>query len=286
MKILLTGATGFLGRNLLMEILADGHEVIALSRATTDRSNAGLAAVSVAWHNVEDGFDSLFSEHPNVDCVIHTATAYGRRGEHIPNIVATNMMMPINLLDASIKAGVTRFVNTDSALPRSITPYALSKAQFADWGRYCSGLGQIQFFNVRLEHMYGPGDDETKFTSHVINACRGSWPELGLTLGEPLRDFIYIDDVVAAYRYLISDKTFSGFEEIGLGSGHAVTIREFVELVHAQTNSSTKLNFGAVPYRHNEVMLSVADTSKLTSIGWQCKTDLATGIKKTLEAEK
>lgn len=286
MKILLTGATGFLGRNLLTAILADGHEVIALCRATTVRSHAGPAAASVSWHNVERGFESLFYKHPNIDCIIHTAATYGRRGESIPDIVATNMMMPFNLLDASIKAGVSRFINTDSSLPRSINTYTLAKAQFADWGRYCSGLGQIQFFNIRLEHMYGPDDDETKFTSHVINACRDNRPELELTLGEQLRDFIYIDDVVAAYRYLISDMTLAGFEEIELGSGHAVAIREFVELVRTQTNSSTKLNFGAVPYRHNEVMLSVADTIKLASLGWQCKTDLNTGIRKVLEAEK
>jgi len=57
-----------------------------------------------------------------------------------------------------------------------------------------------------------------------------------------------------------------------------VTVREFVETVHKITNSVTRLNFGAVPYRENESMNSEANIENLTSLGWYCRTSLADGI--------
>ena len=59
------------------------------------------------------------------------------------------------------------------------------------------------FINMRLEHFYGPGDADSKFTAHVMNSCLRNVPELKLTLGEQRRDFFYIEDVVSAYLIIL-----------------------------------------------------------------------------------
>jgi nucleoside-diphosphate-sugar epimerase len=134
--------------------------------------------------------------------------------------------------------------------------------------------------------MYGAGDDESKFTTHVIKSCLANVAELKLTAGEQKRDFIYIDDVVSAYMRLLEKAKQQAFQEYDLGSGKAIKIREFVETVHKVTQSRTHINFGALPYRENEIMQSEADTKLLKSLGWSCKVDLAEGIKAVVKELK
>ena len=166
--------------------------------------------------------------------------------------------------------------------------YALSKKQFGDWGKLYAGNKNIRFVNIKLEHMFGPGDNASKFTSHVINSCLANVHDLKLTLGEQRRDFVYIDDVIAAYEVLLekTENQTDFFQEYDLGSGKAVTICEFVKTVHRFSGASTQLNFGALPYRENEIMKSEANIEKLTLLGWRCQTNLADGIEKTIFYER
>jgi len=151
-----------------------------------------------------------------------------------------------------------------------------------------SANSQIRFVNIRLEHMYGPGDDASKFTSWIIEQCLANVPEIKLTPGEQRRDFIYIDDVVAGYSTLLAQAGLlaNGYQEVGLGSGHAGTVREFVETVHRLSKSKAELGFGALPYREHELMQSQADTRSLQAMGWRCRTALEAGIKNTIEERK
>jgi nucleoside-diphosphate-sugar epimerase len=134
--------------------------------------------------------------------------------------------------------------------------------------------------------MYGPSDDPSKFTTHVLNTCHRNEPTLKLTPGEQKRDFIYIDDVVSAYSTLIEQRTkLSIVVDIEVGSGIAPTIREFVLSIHKLTASKTELQFGALPYRPNEPMYLKADISQMKSLGWQPKFNLELGLRRTLELE-
>ena len=141
------------------------------------------------------------------------------------------------------------------------------------------------FIDIRLQQMYGPGDDRSKFTTHVIEACRNNELRLALTPGEQRRDFIHIDDVVRAYECILERRCeFAASDAVEVGSGTAVTMRSFVELAKQAADASTLLDFGAVPYRANEAMLCVADTDRLRGLGWQPKVQLADGIKSTIDS--
>jgi nucleoside-diphosphate-sugar epimerase len=134
--------------------------------------------------------------------------------------------------------------------------------------------------------MYGPGDDTSKFTARVIKDCLANVAEIKLTPGDQKRDFVYIDDVVFAYDILLEQTNHQAASGRSFGHGVAVTIREFVETVHQITGSTTRLNFGALPYRQNEIMHSGTDIEALMSLGWRCRTTLAVGIRKTVLHEK
>lgn len=288
-RILLTGATGYLGSHLAEALLGAGHSVVALKRKTSSLHRLAPILPRVTLLDV-DGLDlgELFRDRGKINAVIHTATTYGRNGESASQIAETNLNFPLRLLDAAVAAGVPLFMNTDTALTKFLNAYSLSKTQFAEWGNHFAKQKKIRFLNLKLEHFYGPSDDDTKFTTHVINSCLTNAPELRLTPGEQKRDFIYIDDAVAAYMLLL-DKQESlpdWFAEFDVGSGEAVTIRQFVELVQRLTASRTRLNFGAQPYREGEVMFSQADVGPLRNLGWRCGHSLEQGLKLAIEGHR
>jgi CDP-paratose synthetase len=179
---------------------------------------------------------------------------------------------------------VPYFFNTGTVLDKSVNPYALSKKHFSEWGQLQAIKGEIRFIDIHLEQMYGPKDNISKFPTYVINNLKKNVPELNLTLGEQKRDFIFIDDVISAYLVLLKKSgEFSHYQSFDLGSGQLVTIRHFVETVKQLTDSKTKLNFGAIPYRSHEVMESQSNIKPLLKLGWYPKVSLAEGINLCLE---
>lgn len=288
-RILLTGATGFLGSHLAKALVSAGYEVTALKRKSSSlcRIESITSDIELIDINFLD-YESLFRDFGKIDVIIHTATCYGRNDETVSEIFAANTEFPLRLLDEGSRAGVELFLNTDTILDKYMNLYALSKNQFLQWGQFFAKQGNIRFVNIRLEHFYGPGDDPTKFSAYVINSCLNNVPELKLTAGEQKRDFIYIDDVVSAYMILLEKmgNSDNAFIELDVGSGQSVSIREFVETVHRLTSSKTHLAFGAFPYREAEVMHSEADTSSLQALGWQCKNTLHQGLQKAIDGSK
>jgi len=285
-RILITGVTGFLGSHLAKAFLAGGHQVLALKRKDSSLSRVQSIIDDVNLHNVENlDFDKLFREHPKIDAVIHTATCYGRGSETIHQIFEANTVFPLRLLEAASKGEVGTFINTDTILDKYLNLYSLSKNQFLEWGKFFSMQNKIYFSNMRLEHFYGSGDDDSKFTSFVIRNCIENIPELKLTLGEQNRDFIYIDDVVSAYILLVEKlgQFQNRYIEFDVGSGSAVSIRDFVETVHRMTQSHTRLMFGALPYREGEVMHPRANIEPLSKLGWVCRTSLEQGLMRVIE---
>jgi nucleoside-diphosphate-sugar epimerase len=288
-KILLTGVTGFLGSHLARVILSSGYDLVALKRGSSSLRRIESIQDNIALIDVDNiNFEALFTQHGNIDAIIHTATTYGRTNETINEIFTANTTFPLKLLEAASRAGVKLFLNTDTILDKNLNPYALSKYQLTQWGKFFSIHNNIKFINLRLEHFYGPKDVATKFTTYVINNCMDNISELKLTFGEQKRDFIYIDDVVSAYLIVLKNATDfnKSFVEFDIGSGKSISIRSFVETVHRLTGSNTHLAFGVIPYRIGEAMDSSADISNLSALGWKCQYDLVEGLKRTINQER
>jgi CDP-paratose synthetase len=289
-KILLTGASGFLGSALALHWLNNGHQVALLLRPTSQLYRLrGLDASFDIGRCTTDAEVDAFVRKVQPEIVVHTACAYGRQGETSLQLFDANLRLGLVILQALQQAAQpVSFINTGSALAPEVSPYALSKHQFAQWGRMLAtqSVGQLRFINVLLQHMYGPGDDASKFTAHVLHACQRNDPVLKLTAGEQARDFIYIDDVISAYDTLLTQRQkLDTVEDIEVGSGVTHTIRQFVETAHRMMASLTELQFGALAYRANEAMHCLSNVERIKKLGWRPKFDLKTGLNETIDLE-
>ena len=283
MNLVLTGATGYLGSRLACQFLATGHRVVALKRRASSMRRLADCADGLLLYDVDDGgLTADFWNASDVDAVIHCATCYGRKGESTSEVLTTNTVLPVQLLERAVAHNVPTFINVDTVLDPRTNAYALSKAQFVEWGRQMTRESGTRFVNVRMESIYGPGDDASKFPIWLIEACRKNVPEIPLTSGTQRRDFIYIDDAVSAFECLLTnaESLSSAFQELGLGTGQAVAIRAVAEMIHAYTQSHSRLHFGAIPSRPNELMESASDLSLLRSLGWCARTSIDEGIQR------
>jgi len=175
-------------------------------------------------------------------------------------------------------------VNVDTALPKFINNYSLSKNQLKDWLKQYSD--KIHCLNLVLQHFYGPGDDESKFITHIITKLVNNESYLELTLGEQRRDFLYISDVVNAVRIILNNLPLknTGYDEIEVGSGAPITIREIVLLIAGLVKDhSTDLQFGRLPYRLHEPMTSIANVERLQQLGWIAQIPLDVGLQNTID---
>ncbi len=285
--ILLTGATGFLGSYMLKRLLDENFEVIILKRSFSNTSRIEKLLDKVKSYDADKiKFKRIFEEN-NVDYILHCATNYGRKNNDPLEIVEANLILPLKLLHEGLKNDLKVFINTDTVIDKRINNYSLSKKQFLDWLKVYSS--RVKCINVSLEHFYGFNDDDSKFVTHIIRAVLNNVPEIDLTSGEQKRDFIYIDDAVEGFMKIIQnlDKNKNEFEHYEIGSGNNISIKETVTMIKKiAANTVTKLNFGKIPYRENEIMNSCVDISKLLSLGWKPKVALGDGLKMTIEAEK
>ncbi len=287
LRILLTGASGYLGSHLAHAFLNSGHEVAILKRSTSCMNRIADITNQIITFDVDiDTVRAPFENLGHIDAIVHTATCYGRNNENPVDIFKTNTLFPLELLEAAAFFKTKTFFNTDTVLHEHLNAYALSKKQFRLWGKNYADSGKIKFVNIRLEHFFGPGDDSSKFTTWVIQQCLANVPSIPLTMGEQKRDFIYIDDVVSAYLLLLEKiDTENEWLDIRLNTGHPLTIKEFVKAVHEATHSTSKLDFGALPYRKNEIRQSTKNPYFIEESGWRIKWDLASGLRESIRKE-
>ena len=290
MTILITGCTGFLGSYLLKEFIKNNFKIIGIKRSSSNTYRINKFMNKCKFYDIDKSTLSEIFINNDIDIVINTVTNYGRRDNKISSIVDTNLMFSLKLIEESINNKIKCFINTDTLLERDLNAYALSKAQVIDWMKFLSNQ-DIKMINIKIEHMYGPLDDENKFIYYLINQLKSNVEKINLTSGIQKRDFIYIDDIVNAYLIIIKNiNKFNSFEEFELGSGKSVEVKEFINLIYEEIDKkhkiSTKLDFGVIPYRENEKMNIEVNISKLVSLEWKNSTSLKSGINAILKEEK
>lgn len=285
--ILLTGCTGFLGSRLLHQFLSEGEDVVGLKRSTslTSRIDTDLGHPRLHLYDVDrEDVGAVFAAFP-IDTVVHAATQYGREATPLHTILEANLILPLRLAELGIANGTRCFINTDSYFNKnnssysSLLDYALSKKSLLDWLRKLSP--KIRVVNVMLEHIYGPHDSPSKFVEGMIRRIAiDRVTAVALTHGHQKRDFVYLDDVVAAFVKVVEygrsrDFRLSAFE---IGTGESTQVRDFALAVKRLSGSPTELGFGEIPYRNDEIMTSVADLSALRELGCYPTVSVEKGI--------
>ncbi len=290
--VLITGATGFLGSHLVNKFVDKRDKVIILKRSTSDIYRINEVFDKVISYDVDSvSIQQAFIEN-DIDVVIHTACNYGRSNESLIKIVQTNILFGLEVLENSIKFNTDTFLNTDTffntdiILQKHLNVYARSKKQFLEWLEMKST--EIQVINMKLEHMYGPEDSITKFVPWFISQLRSDVEEIKLTRGEQKRDFIYVEDVVSAFEIVLNKKSkLSSYTEFDVGTGNLTSLKEFVKKIKSvyeaiEGNTNTRLNFGAIPYKDDEMMSVDTNNKKLLELGWEPLIGVEEGLRKII----
>lgn len=294
--ILLTGATGFLGSHLLKALLNNTRYnliIIKRSFSITKRIDEQINDPRIKIYDIDEvELSDIFKENI-INSIIHCATEYGRNDDSSYKVLNTNLMLPIKLLDLSIKNGVELFINTDSYFNKEnmsyqyLLNYSLSKKSLNIWLKHFSK--KLKVINMVLEHIYGEDDSDSKFVSYLIRKIAiDKDKSIDLTYGDQKRDFIYIEDVVSAYIKVLEYSELNQFRHktFEVGNGAAFSVKYFAEKIKDVSASKTILNFGKIPYREDEIMYSVADNIDLLNIGWKPLIDIETGLMQTIEEVK
>jgi nucleoside-diphosphate-sugar epimerase len=281
--VLITGGTGFLGSYLVHSLLENGYQVVVLKRSTSNTWRIDDVLDKIKTYDIDICEIEGAFEDQHIDIVIHTACCYGRNNEKTSFIVNTNVMLGLKLFELCDKFNTDTFFNTDTLLQKYLNTYSLSKKHLVEWLKQLAGKTQV--VNMKLEHLYGPKDDTTKFIPWVIDQLGQNKERIDLTEGKQERDFIYVTDVVSAYVKVLEQCTaLPRFVEFDVGTGNLITVHQFVNEIAEQykvlyPENTTELIFGVVPYREGEMMNVSVDTSALKAIGWMPVYTFQDGIK-------
>lgn len=284
--ILITGINGFLGSSLA-KTLKKEYNIIGLEYSLDDLFR--IANEDFLIYSSEDDYEEIFKSN-NIFCVIHAATFYRRNSDPIKPLINTNILLPVRLYELSNIYNVKLFLNTDSFFNNSkynysyLPDYTLSKKHAIEW--LISMKGACKIVNMKIFHMFGPKDASNKFVPQILEQFNKNVSEIDTTDGEQTRDFIYINDIVEAYRTVLSsdNQLISSFSEFQIGTGKQTSIKEFLTLAKEVTSSTTKIYFGKLPYRENEIMSSKADIQSLLDLGWTPKYSLLQGLREYFES--
>ena len=172
------------------------------------------------------------------------------------------------------------------ALEPTNEPYAIAKiAGLKLCENYCRQYG-VNFISAMPTNLYGVNDNFDLNNSHVLPALMRKFHEAKVNqantvtvwgTGEPLREFLYVDDLADALIYLM--KTYDDVDFVNVGTGQEISIKELALTIQAVVGFEGELVFDTS--KPNGTPRKLLDVSRLNSLGWQAQTDLKTGIEKT-----
>jgi len=294
-RILVTGATGFIGRALVARLAADeGTAVTALVRReyrekplplTLQRILPRIALVIADLRDFEATVGALQAAKP--DMIFHLAAA-GVRDPFLPLEIALahNLHGTVNLIRAAFE--VQAGGRPPAQLITGRTPgeqtvmnhYAASKA--AAW-QVCRMYGRTQGWPVvgaTIYQAYGPGQGDGNLIPAALAAAEDG-RDFPLTSGSQQRDWIYVDDVVEGLL-AVANAGLAGGSSVDLGSGRLISVADAVRNVYELIGGKGRPLVGALPSRPGEEQVQVADvrmTKELT--GWKTAVGFEEGLRKT-----
>jgi nucleoside-diphosphate-sugar epimerase len=298
MRVLVSGAAGFVGANLVRQLSRDGHDVHALVRPGTDSWRLdGVALNGVHALALEDRDRVCGVVHElRPEWIFHLA-AYGAYPAQIDGtaMVMSNVLGTMHLLDAAMSVGFARFVHTGTSSEygfKSLPPdedtvlepnsaYAVTKAAATLYCRQAAVRAGAPVITARLYSAYGPWEAPTRLIPTVlIRALGGSWPPL--VAPHTARDFIFVEDVVSALCCLAAADIEPG-EVVNVGSGEQRTVADVVEIVRRLLPVEAVPAWNTLAPRTWDTATWVGDVGRIRSrFGWRATTSLEAGLAATL----
>jgi UDP-glucose 4-epimerase len=316
MKVLVTGAAGFIGSHLVDRLLGEGEEVIGfddLSSGTlanlADARNSRIGKFSFQRVDVTSTATGDLIRRLKPEVIFHLAAQVDVRKSLKDPIhdAMVNIIGTLNILQSASEAGSRKVVFTSSggciygepdasrlpisedqifspdAMPES--PYGVSKKVVLDYLRYFRAIKGLDYTALALANVYGPRQEpasEVGLEGQVVAIfCRKMMARRPCTIygdGSQTRDFLYVDDVVSAF---VAARDAGGAELINIGSGRELSVNELygklAELV------DVRLDPVHAAARPGELQRIAVDPSKAAEVlGWRPAIDLDEGLKHTV----
>ncbi len=288
-KVLVTGANGFIGSHLIRKLIEEHYEVGILKRGKSDlrRIEDVLKKLIVFEADLQDTkevFDAFNDFKPEAVCHLATYYAVDHQPHEVSEIIKTNVLGTINLLEASRAIQTKAFINTSTLFvykeskqklkeTNDLEPfnlYALSKCSAEEACSFYAQKYGLNIMTFRLFPPYGPEDHKRRLIPYVIQSFLDEKAPK-MTLGTQEWDFVYVGDIVNAYMKALSlSPILNGHEIFNIGTGQVVTIRKVVERIKEILDSKLNPLWGAISSRKNEVGFACADISKTKKVlGWE-----------------
>jgi nucleoside-diphosphate-sugar epimerase len=273
-KILLTGATGFIGSWFLNEAHKKNIEVFAF-RAPASKPKINLDLQPVWLEAPYEKFSKI--KLPKVDALIHL----GAHSANVPydtleRCIYWNVVKVIELFQSAKAQGVEKFLITGTSFEyglsadlydkvpttaalRPTKTYPVSKAMAYLALHQWAHDEKIKLHYTRLFQVYGAGESPNRLYPSLLRAAKHG-DDLKLSAGDQIRDFIHVSDVVARLISALEfvDVEYGSPKVSNLGTGKGTSVREFANKIWSEQNAKGKLSFGAIPYREQEIMRLVA----------------------------
>lgn len=301
-NILITGATGFIGSNLVRYFLDKQARVSIFKRKKSnpwriiDIKNRFIS-YDINLLNYADVKRAVKLIKPEI--VIHAATYGGHLTQRNTSLIfKTNFDATVNLLDTSIKSGIGIFINSGSSSEyglkncpiketdalEPVTPYGISKAAAAIYCQHRSKKSGIPVVTLRLFSPYGYYDDINRAVSSFILSCLRKVPP-NVIYPNSVRDFIFIEDVMEAYGNVLRHRSNLSGEIFNIGSGKQFSVKDLAVKIMKLTNINARLSCqNKNKYLLTEPKTWVADRSlSFRKLGWKPKFNIEEGLSKTTD---
>lgn len=304
-NILITGATGFIGRHLAAALVEAGANVTGTARdqarATQlmhlQKSGTSTRLATVVLDIADAGqVEELFAGR-SFDTVFHLAAlpAGDRSLERCAEQFAVTLGGTVNVATAILKSaapallvhvgsseeyggGQTPFKEEQALAP--VSPYSAAKAAASQFLLAAHSAFALPVIITRPSVVYGPGQESGMVIPYLFNHyLRGKVP--ALSPGEQTRDFVYIDDSIKALMALGLRRDLSG-ETFNIGSGSQSKLKDVAEKIAHLCNYSGATGVGTSDYRKAEVMVHEECCASIKAkAGWQAETALNVGLDRT-----
>lgn len=279
MRILVSGATGFVGRNLVPELLNASHTILTVNREIC-KAQEIFGDCNNCKHIQLSQHDEIVNFSPEI--VIHLASYVTSSNEAsiIDSLLDANIVFGVKLLDTLKRCGELKlFINTGSFAEYAMGVesvnnaylYTASKSAFRQFLEYYSNLCNYSYLHLVPFSIYGGVDSQKKIMDYLKDSFDAIEP-VKMSGGAQILDFVYIKDVVSYYLFVVEN--YKRFSELGtktfyVGSGRGTSIKELSTILEAKYNKKCNVAWGALSYREMDVMYAVAPQAENIKLGWR-----------------